>query len=84
MERFHSASMHDCAQNVYIPRRSTYFVRREVNVPRTISIRRDDLLENETEPEVKKEKERKKNQHEKFGQKESEFDPTNINGPITL
>ena len=36
-------------------------MKREVNVPRTISIRLDDLLENETGPEVKrKKKERKK------------------------
>ena len=35
-------------------------MKREVNVPRTISIRRDDLLENETEPEVKRKKKERK------------------------
>ena len=35
-------------------------MKREVNVPRTISIGRDDLLENATEPKVKRKKKERK------------------------
>ena len=35
-------------------------MKRQVNVPRTISIRRDHLLENETDPEDKKRKKERK------------------------
>lgn len=50
-------------------------MKRQVNVPRTISIRRDHLLKNETDPEDKKRKKERKINMKSSGKSKVNWNP---------